>query len=47
MPKNTKVARCVDKVKKELRKDEKDPSSAYPICQKSTQQSYKTGKKLK
>ena len=41
MPKNTKVARCVEKVKKT-----KGPL-AYAICQKSTGQSYATGKKLK
>ena len=41
MPKGTKVARCVEKVKKT-----KGPL-AYAICQKSTGQSYATGKKLK
>lgn len=41
MPKGTKVARCVEKVKKTK------GSLAYAICQKSTGQSYATGKKLK
>jgi len=41
MPKNTKVAKCVEKVKKTK------GTAAYAICQKSTGQSYATGKKHK
>lgn len=41
MPKGTKVARCVDKVKK------KGGVNAYAVCQASTGQSYKTGKKIR
>ena len=43
MPKGTKVYRCVQKVIK----GGKSKSSAIRICQKSTGQSYKTGKKSK
>ena len=43
MPKGTKVARCVAQVKKEFPKKSGAP---YAICQKSTGQSYATGKKL-
>jgi hypothetical protein len=39
-PKGTRVHRCVEKVKR------KGGGNAYAICQKSTGQSYKTGKKL-
>jgi len=42
MPKGTKVARCVEKVKK----SGKDVNP-YAVCQASTGQSYATGKKLK
>ena len=41
MPKGTKVAKCVDKVKK------KGGVNPYAVCQASTGQSYATGKKLK
>ncbi len=40
MPKNTKVHRCVDAVKKKGH----DESSAIAICQSATGQSYQTGK---
>lgn len=43
MPKGTKVHRCVRKLKKQG----KSKSSAIAICQDSTKQSYRTGKKLK
>lgn len=43
MPKGTKVARCVSRVEK----SGKSKSSAIRICQKSTGQSYKTGRKSK
>lgn len=42
MPKDTKVARCVSKVKKEM-----PEGMAIATCQKSTGLSYKTGKKPK
>ena len=42
MPKNSKVGRCVTKVT-----PKKGKVSAIKICQKSTGQSYKTGKKSK
>jgi len=42
MPKNTKVARCVRKVK--AKGGAKNP---YAVCQASTGQSYQTGKKIK
>ena len=42
MPKNSKVGRCVSKVSKG-----KGKVSAIKICQKSTGQSYKTGRKSK
>jgi 2-keto-4-pentenoate hydratase len=41
MPKGTKVARCVEKVKG------KKGVNAYAVCQASTGQSYATGKMLK
>lgn len=41
MPKGTKVAKCVEKVKKSGSK-----VNAYAVCQKATGQSYATGKKL-
>lgn len=41
MPKGTKVHRCVQK----LRRKGKKYGSAIAICQKSTGQSYRTGKK--
>lgn len=41
MPKGTKVARCVEKVKG------KKGVNAYAVCQKATGMSYATGKKLK
>ena len=40
MPKNTKVGRCVSKVKRT-----KPIGSAIAICQKSTGMNYQTGKK--
>jgi hypothetical protein len=40
MPEGTKVARCVNKLKK------KGKGNPYAICQASTGQSYKTGKSL-
>jgi len=43
MPKNTRVHRCVDALKKAKEKS----GSAFAICQASTNQSYATGKKLK
>jgi len=42
MPKNSKVGRCVRKVSKT-----KPKGNAIAICQSSTGQSYKTGKKSK
>jgi hypothetical protein len=42
MPKNTKVGKCVSKVK--ARGGNVNP---YAICQKSTKQSYKTGRPLR
>lgn len=42
MPKNSKVGRCVRKVGKTRPK-----GNAIAICQASTGQSYKTGKKAK
>lgn len=41
MPKGTKVYKCVEKLKPKM------GSKAYPICQKSTGQNYKTGKPLR
>ena len=41
MPKGSKVAKCVQKLKA------KGKVRAIKICQKSTGQSYKTGKKSK
>ena len=43
MPKNTRVKRCVDKLKKKYG----NTGKTYAICQKSTKQSYRTGKSLK
>jgi len=43
MPKNTRVHRCVDA----LKKAKEESGSAIAICQASTNQSYATGKKLK
>ena len=43
MPKNTRVYRCVKKL---LKSKKHTYSSAIPICQKSTKQSYKTGRNL-
>lgn len=40
MPKGTKVARCVEDVKKKG-----SVVNPYAVCQKSTGQSYATGKK--
>ena len=40
MPKGTRVARCVEKVKA------KGGVNPYAVCQSSTNQSYATGKKL-
>ena len=42
MPKNTRVYRCVHKLKKKY-----GYSGAIGICQKATKQSYITGKTLK
>ncbi len=42
MPKNTRVYRCVQKIKGEY-----GYGSAIAICQKSTKQAYQTGKPLK
>ena len=41
-PKNTRVFRCVQKVKKK-----NDIGAAIAICQSSTKQSYRTGRSLK
>jgi hypothetical protein len=41
MPKGTKVARCVEDVKKKG-----SGVNPYAVCQKSTGQSYATGKSL-
>ena len=43
MPKHTKVHRCVTKLKTKYGNRSNAP---YRICQKSTKQSYKTGKSL-
>jgi uncharacterized protein YoaH (UPF0181 family) len=43
MPKGTRVHKCSDKL---MRKGMKK-GSAIAICQKSTKQSFKTGKKLR
>lgn len=42
MPKNTRVSRCVNYISPKY-----GPSGAIAICQKSTKQNYKTGKKFK
>ena len=42
MPQNTKVWRCVEKLKKKYNYD-----GAIAICQTTTKQNYKTGKKIK
>ena len=42
MPKGTRVAKCVEKVKKSGSK-----VNPYAVCQASTGQSYKTGKPLR
>lgn len=42
MPKGTRVHRCVKKVKRKGGK-----VNPYAVCQKSTKQSYKTGKRPK
>ena len=42
MPKGTRVAKCVEKVKKSGSK-----VNPYAVCQASTGQSYKTGKSLR
>lgn len=44
MPKGTKVAKCVSKV---MKNQNKDKVAAIKICQTSTGQAYKTGKKIK
>jgi hypothetical protein len=46
MPKGTRVARCVERVKKEQRKKGAKKVNPYAVCQESTKQSYKTGRKL-
>ena len=43
MPKGTKVHRCVSKVKA----SGKSTGTAIRICQSSTKQSYKTGRKTR
>lgn len=43
MPKNSKVSKCVKKVMK----TGKSKVSAIKICQATTKQSYKTGKKVR
>lgn len=43
MPKGTRVHRC----KEDVMATGKDVGAAIAICQKSTKQSYATGKKLK
>ena len=43
MPKNSKVGRCVSKVKRKGM----GKGSAIAVCQKSTGQSYRTGRKSK
>lgn len=43
MPKGTKVHKCVQ----QLKAQGKSESTAIAICQKSTGQSYQTGKPLK
>jgi len=42
MPKGTKVARCVEKVKRKGK-----GVNAYAVCQASTGQNYHTGQPLK
>lgn len=42
MPKGTKVSRCVNKVKAKG-----GGVNPYAVCQASTGQSYKTGKKIR
>lgn len=42
MPKNTRVYRCVNKLKKKYAY-----SKSIAICQKSTKQNYITGKKIR
>ncbi len=42
MPKGTKVARCVEKVKRKG-----SAVNPYATCQKATGQSYRTGKKIR
>jgi len=42
MPKQSKVARCVRKVKRQ-----KGKRNAYAVCQAATGQSYKTGKRIR
>jgi len=42
MPKGTRVHRCVQKVKRSG-----SAVNPYAVCQKSTGQSYRTGKRLK
>lgn len=46
MPKNTKVARCVRKVKAKNR-EKGGKVNPYTVCQESTGQNYATGKKRK
>lgn len=43
MPENSKVARCV----RDVMKKGKSKKSAIKICQVSTGQAYKTGRKIK
>ena len=47
MPKGTKVWRCVQKCKAEQRKPGAKKVNCYAVCQASTGQSYKTGRKPK
>lgn len=46
MPKNTKVWRCVQRVKAQQKKKSGKKVNPYAVCQTSTGQSYATGKKL-
>jgi hypothetical protein len=46
MPKGTKVHKCVERVKARNKKGGKKVNP-YAVCQKSTGQSYQTGKRLK
>lgn len=47
MPKGTRVYRCVSHIAAKQGGSKTRPVNAYAACQKSTKQSYATGKKLK